>query len=108
MTNFATIGRLRDAAGGLLTLDLNEIPVEDWVITLSGLRADDIIMIKTNGDRGLGYNSSHDENGNYNGENMSPLFHELIRHVQNDTVFSFLEANPQWIAQDATGAPASQ
>ena len=99
LTNFNTIGRLRDAAGDLLTLDLNDIPLEDWVITLSGLRADSLNMIKTNAGK---YAGASDAEGNYIGERLTPEFKQLLQHVQNGTVFDFLAQHPDWIAADAT------
>ncbi len=98
LTNFNTIGRLRDAAGELLTLDLNDIPLEDWVITLSSLRADSLNMIKTNAGK---YAGTSDAEGNYIGERLTPEFKQLLQHVQNGAVYDFLVAHPDWIASDA-------
>ena len=94
-TNLSTINKLREAAGDLLTLDLGDFGVEDWVFTLSSLRADDIVMIKTNGGK---FNSELVDGTYY--EYLSDETMELLRHVQAGTVFDFLVRHPDWVATD--------
>jgi anionic cell wall polymer biosynthesis LytR-Cps2A-Psr (LCP) family protein len=94
-TNLTTIGQLQQAAGELLTLDLGDFAPEDWVMTLSALRSDDIVMIKTNG-------------GEFNSELRDGIYYEylsdetlqLLQHVQTDSVFDFLTQHPDWVASD--------
>jgi anionic cell wall polymer biosynthesis LytR-Cps2A-Psr (LCP) family protein len=100
LTNLGTISNLRSAAGDLLAMSLGSEPVENWVWTLRDLRADNITMIKTYG-------------GKFNGEVYNDIWYEkldqslveLLKAVQTDTVFNFLAAHPDWIAEDT--APAS-
>ena len=95
LTNLSTVRKLRDAAGDLLTLDLGDFGIEEWVFTLSSLRADDIVMIKTNG----GKFHSRIINDTYY-EYLSDESLELLQHVQSDTVFDFLARHPDWVATD--------
>src|SRR5262249_7917220 len=49
LTNFGKLTDLKRAAGDLLTLDLGGHQLEDWVFTLSSLRAESLVPIKTYG-----------------------------------------------------------
>lgn len=93
LTNFSTITKLRKAAGDLLTLDLGNTKVEDWVLTLSSLRAEDIVMVKTNG-------GQFAPNGNGSNEQLTPESLQLLKAVQDDTVLEFLTTHQDWIAAD--------
>jgi anionic cell wall polymer biosynthesis LytR-Cps2A-Psr (LCP) family protein len=95
ITNFNTIRQLQAAAGDLLTLDLGDTAIEDWVLTLSGLRSDDIVMIKTNG----GKFNSELVDGIYR-EYLSDESLELLKSVQTNTVIDFLSTHPDWVATD--------
>ena len=95
LTNLTTLSRLQSAAGELLTLDLGGNSLEDWVLTLSHLDADDIVMIKTNGGD---FNSEYLHGTWY--EYLSPESLELLRSVRDDTVLDFLDAHPDWVASD--------
>jgi anionic cell wall polymer biosynthesis LytR-Cps2A-Psr (LCP) family protein len=95
MTNFSTMGSLQQAAGDLLTLDLGGNRIEDWALTLASLRADDIVMIKTNGGE---FNSSLEGGTSY--EHLSDETLELLEHVRDDTVLDFLTLHQDWVASD--------
>ena len=94
ITNFKTIRDLQQAAGDLLTLDRGGNSLEDWVLTLSSLRADDMILIKTNGGK---YSPIGDGTSD---EQLLPDTIELLKSVQSDTVFDFLETHTDWVAAD--------
>jgi anionic cell wall polymer biosynthesis LytR-Cps2A-Psr (LCP) family protein len=100
ITNLGTVARLRDAAGELLTLDLNGIDIKDWVWTLRDLRADDITMIKTYGGR---FNGELYEGIWYEGLDQSLV--DLLTAARTDSVFNFLASHQDWVADDA--APTS-
>jgi LCP family protein required for cell wall assembly len=93
--NLSTVNKLREAAGELLWLDLGDFAIEDWVLTLSSLRPDDIVMIKTNGGR---FNGRLVDGTYY--EYLSDETLELLQHVQAGTVFDFLAQHPDWVATD--------
>jgi LCP family protein required for cell wall assembly len=94
ITDFSTVTKLQKAAGDLLTLDMGNTKVEDWVLTLSSLRSEDIVMVKTNGGKFA-------PNGNGSNEELLPDSIELLKAVQADTVFDFLTTHQDWIAADA-------
>jgi hypothetical protein len=69
--------------------------IEDWVLTLSSLRADDMIMINTYADQPHG----EQINGIWY-EKLDTDLVDLLKSVKNDTVFDFLTAHPDWVAGD--------
>lgn len=94
LTNFGTIKSLQKAAGDLLTLDLNGQALEDWVLTLSSIRPDDVVMIKTNGGKFSPFGDGTSD------EMLLPETLQLLKAAQTDTVLDFLTAHPDWIAAD--------
>jgi LCP family protein required for cell wall assembly len=97
MTNFNTIKNLQQAVGDMLNLDLGGKNPEDWVITLKNLRADDMVMIQTNGANPY---ASVTDGGTYVGEQLEPAMVDLLKHVQTDSVIDFLAQHPDWVAKD--------
>jgi anionic cell wall polymer biosynthesis LytR-Cps2A-Psr (LCP) family protein len=93
LTNIDTITRLRNAAGDMLTMNLGGHDLLDWVWTLRSLRADDIVMIKTNGGKLCNIPDSTEQC-------LYPETLDLLRAVKNDTVFEFLTEHPDWVATD--------
>jgi len=94
LTNFTTIRRLQAAAGDLLTLDTGGNKIEDWVLTLSSLRADDMVLIKTNGGHVAGFGDGTSD------ERLLPDTLALLKSVQADAVFDFLATHSDWVAAD--------
>ena len=92
LTDLGKIKQLKEAAGDLLTLDLGTVPIEEWLFTLKSLRADDLVMIKTNDGK---FVSTGDGNQLLNDDSL-----ELLRSVQADTVGDFLLQHPDWVATD--------
>ncbi|HEY7223367.1 MAG TPA: LCP family protein [Micromonosporaceae bacterium] len=95
LTNLATVARLQQATTGLMVLDLGGIAVENWAVTLSGLRADDVIMVKT-----YAAANGTPNTANVNGSSvvlLKPDLVDLLHHVQNDSVADFLTAHPDWL-----------
>jgi LCP family protein required for cell wall assembly len=95
LTNFSTITKLQKAAGDLLTIDLGSNKLEDWVLTLSSVRPDDLVMVKTNGGKFAPIGDGTSD------EMLLPETLDLLRAVQTDTVFDFLTLHQDWIAADA-------
>jgi anionic cell wall polymer biosynthesis LytR-Cps2A-Psr (LCP) family protein len=92
LTNFNTVVSVQQAAGELLTLDLNGIPLEDWVFTLSGLRPSDMIMVEPYG----GTFRTVESNG-ISYQSLDPDLVELLESVQNDTTMDFLLEHSDWV-----------
>jgi len=93
LTNLDTIARLREAAGDLLTMNLGGHELLDWVWTLKSLRADDIVMIKTNG--GVVCNIPDSTEQCLTEETL-----DLLRAVKNDTVYEFLTTHQDWVIKN--------
>jgi len=105
LTNFGKIGDLQKAAGDLLVLDTGGNALEDWVLTLSSLRSNDMVMIKTNGGK---FASDFASDGTtYLGEKYTSDLQALMTSVQNDDVYDFLAAHQDWIASDAAAGPTA-
>lgn len=93
LTNINTINKLREAAGDMLTMNLGGHELIDWVWTLKSLRADDIVMIKTNGGTFCNIPGGTEQC-------LTDDMLDLLRAVKNETVFDFLAAHPDWVAKD--------
>jgi LCP family protein required for cell wall assembly len=90
MTNPLKLGELIKAAGEAFVLDTGNVPVADFVFTLRGVAANDLVMLRTN---------DGSFNGNdYGREEISPLSREMFRAVKTDTLDDFVLANPTVIA----------
>jgi len=63
------------------------------VWTLKSLRADDIVMIKTNGGTFCNIPGGTEQC-------LTDDMLDLLRAVKNETVFDFLAAHPDWVAKD--------
>ena len=92
MTNPGMLVDLQKAAGGLLTLDMGKTEPVDWLVTLKGLNANSVTMIKTNG--GIPNTNAA------NNEVLTPDSMKLLQAVHNDTIYDFLVTHPTWIASD--------
>jgi anionic cell wall polymer biosynthesis LytR-Cps2A-Psr (LCP) family protein len=92
LTDPGKIRQLQQAAGDLLTLDLGNVPIEEWLFTLKSLRSDDLVMIKTNAGK---FVSTGDGNQLLNDDSL-----KLLGAVQTDTVTDFLLQHPDWVATD--------
>jgi anionic cell wall polymer biosynthesis LytR-Cps2A-Psr (LCP) family protein len=83
---------LQKAAGDLLTLDLGQVPMEEWFYTLRSLRPDDLVMIKTNGGK---FASAGNGNEKLTEDSLS-----LLQAVAQGTVMDFLVQHPDWVAAE--------
>jgi LCP family protein required for cell wall assembly len=92
LTDLGKLSELQKAAGQLLTLDLGRTAVEDWVFTLKGLKAENVVMIKTNGGK-----TNPIGNGN---ERLNEDTMKLLQAVHDDTVFDFLTKHATWVATE--------
>jgi hypothetical protein len=95
ITDIGKLTELQKVAGDLLTLDLGPNPLENWAFTLKGLRGDSVVMIKTNGGK-----VSPDDDPKTSLELLTPDSLELLKAVQQDTVYDFLVSHSTWIASD--------
>jgi anionic cell wall polymer biosynthesis LytR-Cps2A-Psr (LCP) family protein len=95
LTDFKKISELQKAAGDLLTLDLGNNELADWIFTLSSIRPDDIVMIKTNGGTYCTVQLPDDPTSY---QCLNADSRRLLAAVKSDTVADFLAAHPDWVA----------
>ncbi len=93
VTDIGKIAELQKVAGDLLTLDLGGHSIENWAFTLRGIRSSSVVMIKTNGGK-----VSPDGDPKTSYEILSEDTLELLKAVQQATVYEFLSQHPDWIA----------
>lgn len=94
LTDVSKFGELREAAKGLLTLDLGGVPIEDWIFTFKHLRANDIQLIKTNAGKFNG-----ERIGNVDYELLTKDSEDLLKALHNDQVAEFLTRHPEFLAK---------
>jgi polyisoprenyl-teichoic acid--peptidoglycan teichoic acid transferase len=94
LTDVSKFGALKNAAGELLTLDLGNTSLADWVFSFKNIRSNDIVMVKTNGGK---YSSQVIDNKSY--EVLSPDSIKLMQALHDDKIYEFLVAHPDWIAR---------
>jgi LCP family protein required for cell wall assembly len=90
ITNVSKVQALEKAAGDLLTLDLGDTRMIDWLWSLKSVTPNDVVMIKTN-------------NGEFNSSDGYQLLSDdsmkLLKSVHDDNVEQFLVTHPTWIAK---------
>ncbi|MDG4763138.1 LCP family protein [Solwaraspora sp. WMMD406] len=90
MTNPLKLRELMEAAGKAFVLDTGGVPVADFVFTLRGVAANDLVMLRTNGGS---------FNGNGQGrEELDELSRDMFRAVKDDNLAEFILANPTVLA----------
>ena len=90
LTNPSQLLKLQQVAGNLLTVDMGKTEVADWLVTLKGLNANSVTMIKTNG----GVPNTNAANN----EVLTPDSMNLLKAVHDDTLYDFVAKHPDWIA----------
>lgn len=95
LTDLARIDRVITAAGKAFVLDTGGIPIADFVFTLRGVTANDLIMVKTNGGEfnPAGFSSTA-------AERLTPESLEMFDAVRAGTLDDYLLANPDAVQQD--------
>jgi LCP family protein required for cell wall assembly len=85
------------ASGDALTVDTHGLPVEDWVLTLSGVADGDVVLLKTN----AGQVNPTTVNGE-SAEQLSELSATLFRSVRDDNLVQFITTHPDFVSSDGT------
>jgi hypothetical protein len=93
LTDPTKIAHLQSAAGGLLTLDLGQVDLLDWIFTLKGITPKDLVMIKTNGGKITPGKQP-------NNEAFSPDSIQMLKAIHDDTLDTFLLAHSTWVTAD--------
>lgn len=83
--------RVVQAAGKAFTLDTQGVPIEDFIFTLKGVAANDMVLIKTNAGKVNTIAGSADEQ--LTAESM-----EMLAAVRSGNLLGFLSQHPEFIA----------
>jgi anionic cell wall polymer biosynthesis LytR-Cps2A-Psr (LCP) family protein len=93
VTDLGKLNRVISAAGKAFVLDTGGVPIADFMFTLKGVAANDLVMVKTN-------------NGTYNGKRINGVSYEfmsdesmaMLHAVRDGTLAQFLLTHPKMIA----------
>jgi LCP family protein required for cell wall assembly len=92
LTNPIKVSQLIKAAGKAFVLDTGGVPVADFMFTLKGVAANDLVLLRTN---------SGTFAGNSNGrETISPLSKNMFSAVRQDKLADFIIGNPAVVANE--------
>jgi LCP family protein required for cell wall assembly len=94
ITNPIKLNNVIKAAGKAFVLDTQGIPVEDFIFTLRGVAANDLVLIKTNGGA---FNT--ETVGGQQFEQLNEESMRMLASVRDGALAEFLISNPQFIAQ---------
>jgi LCP family protein required for cell wall assembly len=92
MTSLPKVQALIKAAGKAFVLDTGGVPVADFLFTLKGVAANDLVLLRTN-------NGTFAGNGEGR-ETISAESKEMFTAVQNDKLADFVIAHPDVIAKE--------
>ncbi|HEX2772695.1 MAG TPA: LCP family protein [Micromonosporaceae bacterium] len=90
LANPLKLRALMNAAGKAFTLDTGGAPIADFVFTMRGVTANDLVLLRTNGGT-----YSRNENGR---EALKPISQEMFAAVKNDTLGEFVINHPEVLA----------
>ncbi|GAA3349675.1 hypothetical protein GCM10020358_72660 [Amorphoplanes nipponensis] len=92
LTNPVKVSALMKAAGKAFVLDTGGVPVADFIFTLKGVAANDLVLLRSN-DGSFA--------GNQNGrEAITPKTMAMYRAVKQDKLADFIIGNPDVVAKE--------
>jgi LCP family protein required for cell wall assembly len=92
LTNPLKVNALIKAAGKAFVLDTGGVPVADFIFTLKGVAANDLVLLRTNNGTFAG-----DGNGR---EALAPLSKQMFAAVRQDKLSNFIISNPGVVAKE--------
>ncbi|RSM60070.1 LytR family transcriptional regulator [Actinoplanes sp. ATCC 53533] len=92
LTNPVKVNALIKAAGKAFVLDTGGVPVADFIFTLKGVAANDLVLLRSN-------NGSFAGNGSGR-ETITPKTMEMFRAVKQDKLADFIIGNPDVVAKE--------
>jgi LCP family protein required for cell wall assembly len=93
VTNPIKLDQVIRAAGKAFTLDTGGVELTDFIFTLKGVAANDLVMLRTNGGK---FNSAK-----INGQSAEALTEEskqMFAAAKDDTLAEFVLTHPDWVA----------
>ncbi|GAB7036733.1 MULTISPECIES: LCP family protein [Catenuloplanes] len=97
LTDLGKLNGLVQAAGEAFILDTQGTPVVDFIYTLKGVAANDLMLIKTNNGQ---FRSVTDANGS-SAETLDSLSMDMLAAAKDGTLGTFLIENPTFIAKSS-------
>ena len=92
LTNPVKVNALMKAAGKAFVLDTGGVPVADFIFTLKGVAANDLVLLRSN---------NGDFAGNANGrESITPKTMAMYKAVKQDRLADFIIGNPDVVAKE--------
>ncbi|HEX8631926.1 MAG TPA: LCP family protein [Catenuloplanes sp.] len=92
VTNPLKLNGLMQAAGKAFVLDTGGTPVADFIFTLKGITANELMLLRTNGGTFRGNGAGREE--------LDPISQEMFKALREDRVAEFVVANPQVVARE--------
>jgi len=93
LTDLGKLNRVIKAAGRAFVLDTGGVKIEDFLFTLKGVAANDLVMIRTN--RGT-FNGGKIDGVSY--EHLSQESMSMLQAVREGRLFEFLVQHPEFQA----------
>jgi LCP family protein required for cell wall assembly len=92
LTNLGKVNKLIKAAGKAFVLDTGGVPVEDFLFTMKGVAANDLVLLRTN-------NGTFSSNGN-NREKFTEESRQMFDAVRQDKLADYIVSHPEVIAKE--------
>jgi hypothetical protein len=95
ITDLGKLDRVIKAAGEAFTLDTGGVPIADFIFTLKGVAANDLVLVKTN----AGDFTSARIKG-VSAETLTPESLEMFGAVRDGTLADWLISHPTYISKE--------
>jgi len=92
LTNPVKVSSLMKAAGKAFVLDTGGVPVADFIFTLKGVAANDLVLLRSNNGSFAGNTSGR--------ETITPKTMDMYRAVKQDKLADFIIGNPDVVAKE--------
>jgi LCP family protein required for cell wall assembly len=92
VTNLPKLRELINAAGKAFTLDTGGVPIDDFIFTLKGVAANDLVLLRTN-------NGTFASAGG-GGERLTAESLEMFRAVKSDSLAQYVADHPTVLANE--------
>jgi hypothetical protein len=92
LTNPVKINSLIKSAGKAFVLDTGDVPVADFIFTLKGVAANDLVLLRSNNGTFAGNGSGR--------EAITEKSREMYRAVKQDKLADFIISNPDVVAKE--------
>jgi LCP family protein required for cell wall assembly len=95
ITDLGKLDRVIKAAGKAFTLDTGGVPIADFIFTLRGVAANDLVLVKTNAGN---FNSAGVDG--ISAETLNPKSLEMFGAVRDGTLDQWLIGHPEYVSKE--------